>query len=169
MVNPRSAPIANVFSRRARAAAGSVCSWRGFGSDGQWWPAEIGSPQQGGRVRVYDTGEHRLSGFSQQQGGDRSLTFTSQFGLVRVADLPLVGPQSAQRQDPPPSDFAAPSQTPAAVPPAATFAAPNGTPGAPLATDDILKTIERLSELRRRDVLTEEEFMAKKAELLARL
>ena len=91
-------------------------SWfvAGAGSAGQRWPAELGSPattgaqndmryacfpgprrlaiQQGGQVRVYDTGEHRISGFSQQQGGDQSLTFTSQYGLVRVADLPLVSP-----------------------------------------------------------------------------
>jgi hypothetical protein len=87
----------------------------GAGPASQWWPAELGSPastgaqndlryacfpgsrqlaiQQGGQVRVYDTGEHRISGFSQQQGGDQSLTFTSQYGLVCVADLVLVVPE----------------------------------------------------------------------------
>ena len=81
-------------------------------SSSQWWPEELGiaastgaqndlryacfpgsrrlAIQQGGRISVYDTGEHRIMGFSQQQSGDQSLTFTSQFGLVRVADLPLV-------------------------------------------------------------------------------
>jgi hypothetical protein len=81
-------------------------------SSSNWWPAELGSPastgaqnnlqyacfpvsrrlaiRQGDRVSVYDTGEHRITGFSQQQSGDQSLTFTSQLGLVRVADLPLV-------------------------------------------------------------------------------
>ena len=94
----------------------------GTGSAGAWWPAELGSPtstgaqndmlyacfpgrrrlaiQQGGQVRVYDTGEHTISGFSQQQGGDQSLTFTSQFGLVRVADLGLVSPRSDRFQNP---------------------------------------------------------------------
>ena len=43
-----------------------------------------------GQVTVYDTGEHQISGFSQQQSGDQSITFTSQFGLVRVADLPRI-------------------------------------------------------------------------------
>ena len=67
--------------------------------------------QQEGRVRVYDTGEHMLSGFSQQQGGDQSLTFTSQFGLVRVADLQPVHP----REDRPPSS--SPASASAAPPP----------------------------------------------------
>ena len=50
----------------------------------------------GGRVSIYDTGEHLITGFSQQQSGDQSLTFTSQFGLVRVADLPLVNPNETR-------------------------------------------------------------------------
>ena len=77
-----------------------------------WWPAELGGAAsvgsqndlryasfpatrrlaiaRGGQVTVYDTGDHRIGGFSQQQSGDQSLTFTSQHGLVRVADLPVV-------------------------------------------------------------------------------
>ncbi len=38
-----------------------------------------------------------------------------------------------------------------------------------MATGDILGTVERLAELRRKDILTEEEFVAKKTELLSRL
>jgi hypothetical protein len=156
----------------------------GSGLASQWWPAQLGGPastgaqndlryaffpaqrrlaiQQGGQVRLYDTGEHSLSGFSQQQGGDQSLTFTSQFGLVRVGDLPLVLLEGDQPQDTPSSAPVAPPQTPGAVPPAAAVAAP-------LATDDILKTIERLAELRQKNILTEDEFVAKKAQLLSRL
>jgi hypothetical protein len=152
----------------------------GSGSAAQWWPAELGSPastgaqndlryaffpdarrlaiEERGRVRVYDAGDHRLSGFSQQQGGNQSLTFMSQFGLVRVADLPLVHPQGDEPRDQPPSRSAMPPPQPPQAAPAATHA-----------SDDILKTIERLAELRRKDILTEEEFSAKKAELLARL
>ncbi len=164
----------------------------GSPSASQWWPAELGSPastgaqndlryaffpdarrlaiQQDGLVRVYDTGEHRLSGFSQQQGGGQSLTFMGQFGLVRVADLPLVHPQGDQPQDqPPPASAAPPLRTPEAAPSAATVAAPTAAPVTTLAADDILRTIERLAELRRKDILTQEEFSAKKAELLARL
>lgn len=158
----------------------------GSGSGSPWWPADLGSPastgaqndlqyaffpgphclaiRQDGRVRVYDTGEHRLSGFSQQQSGDRSLTFTSQFGTVRLADLQLVPPQGDRTPDQP-----QPPQAQEAVLPAAPISARAAAPPAPLAPDDILKTIERLAELRRKDILTEAEFSAKKAELLARL
>jgi hypothetical protein len=39
----------------------------------------------------------------------------------------------------------------------------------PAGTIDIFATIERLAELRQKGVLTEEEFAAKKSELLSRL
>jgi hypothetical protein len=76
---------------------------------GHWWPGDLGTPSatgaqnemryacfpeqrrlavmRDGRVRVYDTGEHRIGGFSQQQSGSQSLTFSSQTGLVRLEDL----------------------------------------------------------------------------------
>ena len=79
----------------------------------RWWPDELGEPastgaqddtryaafpdarrlvvQAGGRTTVYDTGDHRISGFSQQQGGLSSATFTSQHGTVRLADLRVAG------------------------------------------------------------------------------
>ena len=161
----------------------------GAGSADQWWPVELGSPastgaqndmryacfpgqrrlaiQQGGQVRVYDTGEHRISGFSQQQGRDRSLTFTSQLGLVRVADLASVSPRSEQSHNSSVPASAAPSQMPGSAPLAAVVAAP--TLVGALAKEDILNTIERLAELRQKDILTEEEFASKKAELLSRL
>jgi hypothetical protein len=165
------------------------------GSDlaNQWWPVELGTTasagaqnelryayfpgtrrlaiRKGGQVRVYDAGEHRISGFSQQQGGDQSLTFTSQFGLVRVADLPLVFPCGDQPQDPSPSVSASHPQSTRPPPRAPAAAAPlaASTPAALLATDDILRTIERLAELREKNILTDEEFAAKKAELLSRL
>src|SRR5580704_8061402 len=91
-------------------------------SSSNWWPAELGSPastgaqnnlqyacfpvsrrlaiRQGDQVSVYDTGEHRISGVSQQQSGDQSLTFTSQLGLVRVADLRLVNSQEEESRSP---------------------------------------------------------------------
>ena len=162
----------------------------GSGLASQWWPADLGSPasagaqntlryaffpgprrlaiEQEGRVQVYDTGEHMLSGFSQQQGGDQSLTFTSQFGLVRVADLQPV----LAREDRPPASSPAPASAAPPPRPAETIPAvgPAAAPAAaPLAPEEIVKTIERLAELRRKNILTEEEFSAKKTELLARL
>ncbi|EPX56888.1 hypothetical protein D187_007324 [Cystobacter fuscus DSM 2262] len=135
---------------------------------GASWPAEFGAPsssgsqgdvryayfpdrrrlviQRGGQVTIHDTGEHRISGVSQQQGAGQSLTFTSQFGPIRLSELPVMGPA--------PVAPTSPSATPAAAPSAAT---------------DPLSLIERLAELRDKGVLTEEEFAAKKAELLSRL
>ena len=79
-----------------------------------WWPDELGQPatsggqdevkyaffpdarrlaiRQDGRVTVYDSGDHRISGVSQQQGSGRSLAFSSDQGEVKVADLRAVGP-----------------------------------------------------------------------------
>jgi hypothetical protein len=44
----------------------------------------------GGSVWVYDTQDHQIGGFSQQQGGGSSITFSSQFGTVDLATLPVV-------------------------------------------------------------------------------
>ena len=126
-------------------------------------------------MSVYDTGEHRISGFSQQQSGDQSLTFTSQFGLVRVADLPLVASGGPNLQESPAAPVSEPEQpqyvqAPAAPSPPAPFAAdPAPPPPTPTSPDGILTTIERLSDLRQKNILTEAEFASKKAELLSRL
>jgi hypothetical protein len=42
---------------------------------------------QDGRVRVYDTGDHRIGGFSQQQSSGQRLSFSSQLGTVRLEGL----------------------------------------------------------------------------------
>ena len=80
-------------------------------------------------MHVYDTGEHMLSGFSQQQGGDQSLTFTSQFGLVRVADLQPVH----AREDRPPASSPAPASAAPPPRPAETIPAvgPAAAPAVP--------------------------------------
>jgi hypothetical protein len=177
------------------------------GSGGGWWPGELGQPassgsqndmryaffpnarrlaiQQGGETRVYDTGHHQLSGFSQQQSGDRSVTFTGQYGLVRVADLPQVsGERAPLAQSAPnstPTEFPTPdpqspdpTRSPAAfAPPRAAPASAPSPPSAPApssaSVDEILKIIEGLAGLRQKGILNEDEFAAKKAELLSRL
>ncbi len=158
-----------------------------FGSASRW-PAELGVPssagsqnnlhyavfpstrrlaiEQGGRLSVYDIGDHQIGGFSQQQSGDQSLTFTSQYGIVRVADLPHVGlgPEAPHQEQPVASTPTAP------VFEAAAPAAPATSGLAAGASDDeIFSRIERLADLRKKDIITAEEFDAKKAELLARL
>jgi hypothetical protein len=189
-----SQPLANDgargFQSQSQSGGGVSLFVAGTGSASRWWPAELDNPastgaqndlryaffpgprrlaiQKGGQVCVYDTGEHRISGFSQEQAGDQSLTFISQYGLVRLADLLLVFPQGDQFPHPSPLGSASPPQISGSLPPAAApTTAP--TPTATLATEDIMKTIERLAKLRQKNILTEEEFVAKKAELLSRL
>jgi hypothetical protein len=77
-----------------------------------WWPDGLGRPsatgaqngmryacfpdsrrvaiEQSGAVTVYDSGDHRISGVSQQQSGTQELTFSSQKGTIRASDLPVV-------------------------------------------------------------------------------
>lgn len=135
---------------------------RGTSADPRW-PEELGSPastgsqndlhyavfpmarrlavSQGGRMTLYDTADYRITGFSQQQGTEQSLTFTSQHGTVRLADLKRVEPATAEAPTPSPTE----------------------------SHDDIFAKLERLAELRDKGIVTAEEFNAKKAELLSRL
>ena len=186
------APVQNQMQSQGSGFGGASLFVQGSGSN--WWPADLGSASStgaqndmlyacfpatrrlairiGGQTRVYDTGDHQIGGFSQQQGGDQSLTFTSQYGVVRVADLPLVSPapepspvQPAPVQQAQPNWQPAPAvYEPAPVAPPAPTASANSTD-----TDAIFATLERLADLRQKNIVSEEEFAAKKAELLSRL
>ncbi|MCI0755831.1 SHOCT domain-containing protein [Teichococcus vastitatis] len=147
-------------------------------TEGAWWPTELGSPAasggqnnmryayfpgcrrlaifQDGVLQIYDTGEHHISGVSQQQGAGRSLSFSSDRGNVRLADLAPVGSRPDQ---PLPSTPSTTNVVPA-LPQQAVE---------PAGASDPLALIERLAELRQKGILSEEEFAAKKAELLSRL
>ena len=132
------------------------------GSADAWWPEGLGTPasagsqnearyayfpqarrlavQSGGRTTVYDTGEHRIGGVAQQQSSGSSLAFTSQHGPVRLDSLREVKEGQSRTEAPEAS-----------------------------ATGDVFGKIERLGELRQKGLLSEEEFAAKKAELLGRV
>jgi hypothetical protein len=95
----------------ARSAADEV-SYRATQRSADWWPAGLGRPSavggqndlryavfpetrrlvidDQGKVSIYDTSHHRIFGIAQAQSADQTLTFTSQDGLVRVADLPKI-------------------------------------------------------------------------------
>lgn len=82
------------------------------GTGDVWWPSDLGTPasrgaQNGvryayferphrlaieidGRVTIYDTLDHVIGGFSQQQSRGGSLSFHSQHGLIDLATLPVV-------------------------------------------------------------------------------
>ncbi len=74
-----------------------------------WWPQDLGEPSTSGgqndmryaffpekrrllvethgRLETYDSGDHRITGVTQQHGHDQTLAFTSQFGTVDLATL----------------------------------------------------------------------------------
>jgi hypothetical protein len=136
-----------------------------------WYPADLGTPnssgaqnatryayfagkrrlavEAGGKVALYDTLEHQINGFGQQQGGAGTLTFTSQNGTVDLSTLPVVSDGNG-------SAVGIPAQQP--------------TPGSSNSTQaSIFETISQLAALKDQGILTEQEFAAKKAELLARI
>ncbi len=143
-----------------------------------WWPSELGFPSstgsqnsvryayfpgasrlaidRSGRIEVYDTSGYDIQGFGQQQSGDASLTFTSQRGVVRVDSLPRLDGRAEKHESSPaqPAAFAAPPPPPAP---------------AKLDSSSIIDLLEKLGALKEKGILTEEEFAAKKAELLKQL
>jgi hypothetical protein len=216
-------------------ANSSSQSQGGFTSS-NWWPTDLGVPSSSGAqnnaryaifpgtrrlaiqvdgvTRVFDTGEHRIGGVQQQQGGAYgSVNFTSQFGTFdvsnlrelgahEVAETPVAGPahpEPAQdvfepapsvNQDQAPQNYAAQNQVPRNQVPQnqapQTQAPQNQAPQnqapqnqaprdqAPTAgqsgdPNGIIAAIESLAGLHQRGILSDEEFSAKKAELLGRL
>lgn len=136
-----------------------------------WWPADLGNPSatgsqnnlkyayfsgsrrlavdSGGDVWVYDTQDHQIGGFSQQQGSGSSILFSSQYGTVSLSNLPVVSRNG---------------QFVPSAPPAAS----SSTTSAP-ADGNIFAAIERLGDLKAKGFINDQEFNVKKAELLARL
>ncbi|QEG43687.1 hypothetical protein UC8_57390 [Roseimaritima ulvae] len=168
-----------------------------------WWPQDLGVPNAvgaqnntryayfanshrlavttGGDVWVYDTLDHNIGGFAQQQGSGGSITFTSQYGTVNLSTLPVVS-----RGGVPVTNEVAPAP-PAAMPQSITSAPvpdassnnnsqsnnPQPEPGTSAAGTaaeaDVLDKLERLGALHDKGYVTDDEFAAKKAELLSRL
>lgn len=151
-----------------------------------WWPAGLGSPsssgaqngmryaffpeqrrlaiEENGRLTVYDTQDHEINGASQQQSAGRSATFTSQHGQVDLASLHVVSsPDDAASCGAPSGGSSAPRQQQQQQRP------PNPSTGDAPARDDVYSAIEKLAGLRAKGVLSDEEFAAKKTELLSRI
>ena len=138
----------------------------------QWYPAELGMPNAvgsqnnlryayfanaqrlavdtGGDVWVYDTLNHQIGGFSQQQGSSGSITFSSQFGTVSLTDLPVVMQNGK-------------SVT------ASLRAQHTSSTSSHAPSSDDFAAIERLGDLKSKGVLTDDEFNTKKSELLSRI
>jgi len=153
----------------------------------QWWPKELGTPSAvgsqnstkyayfpdahrlavttGGEPWVYDTLNHQIGGFGQQQGGSGSITFTSQFGTVDLSTLPLVARGNTPVDAPSDTTTNSADNHPSNVP----VKAETNAGSQPSGGGDILEMIERLGTLREKGLLSDEEFATKKAELLSRL
>ncbi len=150
------------------------------GSSGNWWPAGLQFPnstgsqnnvryayfanirrlaiEANGHVTLYDTQDHQIGGFSQQQSVGGSITFTSQYGLVDVKTLPIISIDNEPVQTPVQSQPAPSSNQPS---PVSTHIAAQEA--------DIFGAIEKLASLKDKGILTDHEYNAKKAELLSRL
>lgn len=146
---------------------------------GQWWPADLGSPSStgaqnnvryavfpassrlvvelAGQMTVYDTLDHQIGGVSQQQGGNDSMTFNSQYGVVNVSSLPVISINGYLQQT---QNYVAPvpqyNQASVYVPAMAQ-------------EGDVFSKIERLADLWQKGILTEQEFTNKKMELLSQV
>ena len=207
---------ASLFTPQNAGFPGASWSYSASGAmqSGSGWPADLGTPSSqgaqndmryayfpqtrrlaiahGGTMTIYDTAEHQISGFGQAQGGDQTLSFTSQFGLVPVSSLSIVAPvqSDAPVQDhvePPRVD--SPQHEPIPIPVEAPHvtaetgspASPRANPPASLPThsatpvpgdmsdDQIFTRLEKLADLRDRGIISAEDFSQKKAELLSRL
>jgi len=150
------------------------------GSSGNWWPAGLQFPnstgaqnnvryayfatirrlaiEANGHVTLYDTLDHQIGGFSQQQSIGGSITFTSQYGTVDVSTLPIISIDNE------------PVQPEVQPQPAPASNQPNYVNTQDTAQEaDIFGAIEKLAGLKDKGILTDAEYSAKKAELLARL
>ncbi|BFM08700.1 SHOCT domain-containing protein [Halioxenophilus aromaticivorans] len=160
-----------------------------------WWPGDLGIPfstgaqnfiryavfpqrlavENNGQVTVYDTLDHSIGGVSQQQGGDSSLSFSSQYGTVSVNSLPVISGPGVP--PPPQTNFAAPATnepysapSPSIMPetPAAPETQPTPVPNT-INSNEAMNLLEQLGRLRDAGVVTQEEFDHKKRELMARI
>ncbi|MDM0114116.1 SHOCT domain-containing protein [Variovorax sp. J22R133] len=156
------------------------------GTSNDWWPSDLRFPnstgaQNGvryayfaqarrlaievnGRVTVYDTLDHQIGGFGQQQSYGATLSFNSQYGLIDVASLPVISVDGVAPYVAPPAP--AFNEQPAAVS-SSNYGNGNNAPTGN--QQDIFATIERLADLRAKGILSDEEFANKKAELLSRV
>lgn len=160
----------------------------------QWWPSDLGSPfssggqnntryavfpnrlavEVNGQVSVYDTLNNNIGGVSQQQGGNDSLTFSSQFGTIAVNTLPLISgpgissaPQTNFAQPAPPQQNDQRQQNHQS--PQNSYSSQPQNSGKQYDVNATLELVEKLAQLRDAGALTDEEFNTKKTDLLSRI
>ena len=165
---------------------------KGTRESNQWWPGELGNPfssgaqnntryaifpnrlavDKNGEVTVYDTLDNNISGISQQQGGNNSLTFSSQYGTILVSSLPVISGNNTVINAPK-NNFVEPIKNNFTEPVVQENIQANINNPVNSVTNesskDIIALIEQLGSLHSSGILTDNEFNTKKAELLSRL
>ena len=174
-----------------------------------WWPQDLGKPgatgnqnstqyayfpaarrlavKTGSSVWVYNTLDHQIGGFSQQQGSSGNITFSSQFGTIDLSALPVVMRDGHAVPDMPSVSFAPPASQTSSMLSASSESGARSAAGdsmvastetqagvtvsetAAQAGVDIFAMIEKLGLLKQKGLLTDDEFNEKKRELLSRL
>jgi Short C-terminal domain len=164
-----------------------------------WWPIEFGAPtlsgnqngllyayfahkqrlvlEKQGEISVYNTLHHQISGVSQQQSSSgQLLVFTSPDGTLTVTDLPLISSVTHPVHEPSvkesnqPTDIIAKAEKIKGMLPRAAPQIESPTkPADESPQPDIFSTIKKLAELKEQGIISEQEFEAKKTELLSRL
>jgi len=164
-----------------------------------WWPKDLGSPaavgsqndtryayfpnsrrlavKTGNSIWVYDTLNHQIGGFSQQQGSGSGMVFSSQMGTVFLTSLPVIMKDGqtvstpAVPTTPPPSaiDTKPASSMPltSTLPSVSNESIPENSQSS--SDSDIFATIEKLANLKSKGYITDAEFESKKSELLSRI
>ncbi|GAA3968266.1 SHOCT domain-containing protein [Allohahella marinimesophila] len=185
---------------------GNFAQGGNFGGN-NWWPDGLGAASStggqnniryavfpathrlavelNGQVTVYDTLDHQIGGVSQQQGGDTSLTFSSQYGLVNANQLPIVSPDgSSQNQNSNSNQNSNTNQNSNQNNQSTQNNQLEQTPqqntnqpqpfsqqsdSSSLAESDVFAAIEKLAGLKDKGYISEDEYSTKKTELLKRL
>lgn len=163
-----------------------------------WWPAELGAPSSSGsqnnlryavfpaarrlavecdgRVSVHDIGDLQITGCSMGSS-DAQAIFNTDSGPIELSSLPQVPPAAPPAAPNPAAENvigSRPAQVsrPSEVAPPERVAAPGPDPAAAEPGNQqtaVLEALAKLGELKAMGILTEEEFTAKKTELLRRL
>lgn len=161
------------------------------GTNGNWWgnlgfPNSTGSQNgtsysifsninrlailENGNVSIFDTLDHQIGGVGQQQGGNYSVTFTSQYGTVDLSTLPIVSNGNDNVNKEVIEEIAEESNVLEKEPEVIDKNIDLETSTIdPFQEEDIFLKIEKLADLKNKGILSKEEFDTKKSELLSRL
>ena len=152
------------------------------GFNGNWWgdlgfPNSTGSQnntsyaifstigrlaiKENGKVTIFNTLDHQIGGVGQEQRGNYSLSFTSQYGSVDLNSLPIISGED-NRPKPQPVDQPIVQNEPASFVQEVSKSMSDFE-------EDIFAKIEKLAGLKDKGILSDEEFNNKKTDLLSRL